>query len=85
MTLSKTLLKAFATSTSNTTYSRCMSKVIQISCTMINEEINELKKCHKVEETKDLFTNRYKTSPIATSQMPLEGLTKIKSQIVPKF
>jgi len=52
---------------------------------MINEEINELKKCHKVEETKDLFTNQYKTSPIATSQMPLEGLAKIRSRIVPKF
>jgi len=79
MTLSKILLKAFATSTSKTTYSRCMSKVIQISCTMTNEEINGLKKCQKVEDTIVLFTNRYKTSPIATSQMPLEGLAKIRS------
>ncbi len=62
-----------------------MSKVIQISCTMINEKINELKKCHKVEERKDLFTNQYKTSPIAMGQMPLEGLAKIRSRIVPKF
>jgi predicted transcriptional regulator len=77
--------KAFAMSICNTTYSRCMSKVTQIPCTMINEKINELKKCCKIEETKYLFINQYKTSPIVMCQMLLEGFAEIESRIVPKI
>jgi hypothetical protein len=36
-----------------------MSKVTQIPYTMIDEKINELKKCCKTEKTKNLFTNQY--------------------------
>jgi hypothetical protein len=62
-----------------------MSKVTQIPFTMTDEKINELKKCCKTEETKYLFTNQYKTSPIVMGQMLLEGLAEVRSQTVPKI
>lgn len=62
-----------------------MSKVTQIPCIMTNEEINEFKIFCKAEKTKDLFTNRYKTSPIAMGQMLLEDLAKIRNQKVSKI
>jgi hypothetical protein len=52
---------------------------------MINEKINELKKCYKTKETKDLFINGYKTSPIMIGQMLFKGLVEVKSQTIPKI